>query len=107
MSSSQRLIPFETTSWVTNHQHLSLALSAISTTELKTKLKSAGTIHQQSQATVTSDKDGIHLPCGFSESISKQQVSLAILDTYFFRLLFLAGFLRVKNTRSHYIPKYK
>ena len=43
-----------------------------------------------------------------SQSTSKQQVARAILDTYFFfRLLFLAGFLTVKSTRSRYTPAYK
>ena len=109
MASSQRLRPFKQPPGVKNHQHLKgLALSAISITELKTKLKLASTSHQQKQAAVTGDKGDIHLLCGFSESVSKQQVSLAMLDTYFsFRLLFLAGFLKVKSTRSHYSPKYK
>ena len=41
-------------------------------------------IPQQNKVAVARDKDDIHLPRGFSESISKQQVALAILDTYFF-----------------------
>ena len=76
-------------------------------TKLKTKLPSAAWFPSRTRPLWLKTKTTFicHV---VSQSISKQQVARAILDTYFFfRLLFLAGFLTVKSTRSHYIPAYK